>query len=204
MGIWPMAIGWNPECWSNDRQGGSIRAVQIPEPNDFTMAELDALPDDGRQHELLDGLHLVTPSPTRLHQRAVVGFTYLLNHNCLAEYEVLVGPMDYRPTPQRSLQPDVIVASRDDTETTTLVRPLLLAVEVLSPSTRMKDLLLKRGVYQESGVASYWIFDPEDEVLTVLELSDGRYVERAVVKGSDVFEAKLPFPVRVVPSELVG
>jgi Uma2 family endonuclease len=179
-------------------------AVRTLHTSDFTLAELDALPEDGKQHELVDGLHLVTPSPTSLHQEAVVGFTYLLKHSCPAEYKVLVAPMDYRPTTQRSVQPDVIVASREDTGMTALVRPLLLAVEVLSPSTRMKDLLLMRGVYQDSGVASYWIFDPEDEVLTVLELVDGRYVERAVVKGDDVFEAELPFSVWIVPSELVS
>jgi Uma2 family endonuclease len=168
------------------------------------MAELDALPDDGKQHELVDGLHLVTPSPTRIHQRAVSSLNHLLSRNCPREYEVLVAPMDYRPTPRRSLQPDVMVASRDDPGSAALTAPLLLAVEVLSPSTRMKDLLLKRGVYQESGVASYWILDPDEAVLTVLELADGRYVERAVVKGDDVFEAEVPFAVRVVPSELVS
>jgi Uma2 family endonuclease len=178
-------------------------AVQTLEPSDFTLAELDALPEDGKQHELVDGLHLVTPSPTRLHQVAVVRFTYLLEHHCPAEYEVLVAPMDYRPNLQRSLQPDVMVANPEDTALTALVRPLLLAVEVLSPSTRMKDLLLKRGIYQESGVSSYWIFDPAEETLTVLELVGGQYVERAVVKGDDVYEADLPFPVRIVPTEVV-
>lgn len=179
-------------------------AVRTLHTSDFTLAELDALPDDGMQHELVDGMHLVTPSPTRLHQRAVVEFTYLLRHHCPDDCRVFVAPMDYRPTPGRSLQPDVMVTTPDDTNPTALVRPLLLAVEVLSPSTRMKDLLLKRGLYQESGVASYWIFDPDAEVLTVLELVDGQYVERAVVKGDDVFEAELPFAVRVVPSELVS
>ncbi len=180
---------------------GAVRPLHT---SDFTLADLDALPDDGKQHELVDGVHLVTPSPTRIHQRAVGTFYYLLKHSCPPAYEVLVAPMDYRPTPRRSLQPDVVVASREDTGQDALVLPLLLAVEVLSPSTRVKDLSTKRMVYCESGVASYWLFDPEDEVLTVLELVGGQYVERAVVKGDDVFEAELPFGVRVVPAELVS
>jgi Uma2 family endonuclease len=80
---------------------------------------------------------------------------------------------------------------------------LLLAVEILSPSTRTTDLILKRDLYERAGVASYWILDPEDAVLTVLELVSGRYVERVVVKDEEVFEAELPFPVRIVPAELV-
>jgi hypothetical protein len=38
----------------------------------------------------------------------------------------------------------------------------------------------------------------------VLELSDGRSVERSLLEGSDAFEATLPCPVRVVTAELVG
>ncbi|MFI5697132.1 hypothetical protein ACIA58_35075 [Kribbella sp. NPDC051586] len=47
------------------------------------------------------------------------------------------------------------------------------------------------------------MFDPAEEELTVLELADGAYQMRAVVSGKDVFEAELPFPVRIVPSELL-
>jgi Uma2 family endonuclease len=66
----------------------------------------------------------------------------------------------------------------------------------------MLDLLLKRGVYEQAGVQSYWILDPEQETLTVLELVDGVYVERDVVAGEKIFEATLPFPVQIVPAEL--
>jgi Uma2 family endonuclease len=52
-----------------------------------------------------------------------------------------------------------------------------VAVEVLSPSTRAKDLLLKHGLYRDSGVASYWVVDPLVPSLTVWELRDGSYVD---------------------------
>ncbi|QNE18353.1 Uma2 family endonuclease [Kribbella qitaiheensis] len=178
-------------------------AVQRLEPDPFTLADLDALPADGRQHELVDGLHLVTPAPTPLHQSAVGELYHRLRLGCPRDLKVFPAPLDFRPTPHRSLQPDVLVVRREDIGPKTVERPLLLAVEVLSPATRAKDLLLKRGLYEDADVLSYWIFDPDQEQLTVLELVDGRYVERAVVKGSDAFEAELPFPVRIVPAELV-
>jgi Uma2 family endonuclease len=59
-------------------------------------------------------------------------------------------------------------------------------------------------LYEQAGVASYWIFDPAQEELTVLELDGDKYVERAVVTGKDASEAELPFPVRVVPADLVA
>lgn len=155
------------------------------------------------RYELIDGTCLLTPLPTLLHQVAVAELSYVLRQNCPADRRVLQTPTDYRPTSTRSLQPDVIVASRDDPGPDALRLPLLLAVEILSPVTRVVDLLLKRAVYQESGVSSYWLFDPEQEVMTVLELIDGGYVERAVVKGAEPFDAELPFPIRIVPRDLV-
>ena len=156
------------------------------------------------RYELIDGMYLLTPPPTLLHQVAAAELSYVLRQNRPAGCRVLLAPMDYRPTSIRSLQPDVMVATRDDPGPDALRLPLLLAVEITSPDTQMVDRLLKRAIYEESGVGSYWLFDPELLVLTVLELVDGRYVERAVVEGDEEFEAELPFEVLVVPAELVG
>jgi Uma2 family endonuclease len=81
----------------------------------------------------------------------------------------------------------------------------VLAVEVLSPSGRLIDLNLKRAAYERMGTPSYWVLDPDVPDLLVLELgADGRYQERARMAGEQAFEAQLPFPVRVVPSDLLG
>ncbi|HEY3563109.1 MAG TPA: Uma2 family endonuclease [Kribbella sp.] len=172
------------------------------ESDPYTLDYLDLAPADGRRREIVDGGLFVTPAPSRLHQRAVTRLGSRLLQVCPADLEVLVAPFDYRPTPERSLQPDVLVCSPDDTDPHHARKPLALAVEVLSPSSKMLDLLLKRGVYEQAGVRSYWILDPEKESLTVLELVDGCYIERDVVHGDDVFEAILPFPARIVPADL--
>ena len=84
----------------------------------------------------------------------------LLRAACPSDVRVMLAPTDYQPTDRRSLQPDLLVARRADVGDDPISAPLLLAVEVLSPSTRSVDLLLKHGVYAESGVASYWVVDP--------------------------------------------
>jgi Uma2 family endonuclease len=170
----------------------------------FTLADLDRLPENGLRYELVEGVLLVTPSRPAAHQDAVVNLALKLRAHCPPTARVLPGPLAFRPTTDLLLQPDVLVFSREDTGTEWLELPLLLAVEVLCPATRTTDLVLKRVMYEQSGVAAYWIFDPEAEVLTVLEMENGRYVERAVVKGDEGFEAEVPFGVRVVPAELVG
>ena len=76
------------------------------------------------------------------------------------------------------LVPDVSVVRAadlgDDEEG--LHRVPLLVVEVLSPSTRRTDLLLKKDIYRGLGVPTYWLVDPVTHVLRVLTLRDGDYV----------------------------
>jgi Uma2 family endonuclease len=99
----------------------------------------------------------------------------------------------------------VLVARDEDlTEKLLPVAPVL-AVEVLSPSTAMVDVNLKKAAYQRMGVASYWIIDPIEARLRVFELTEaGHYTQVADVKGEDGFEAEQPFQVRIVPADLLG
>jgi len=177
--------------------------VETLEPGHFTLADLETLPDDGNRYEVVDGMLLVTPAPLPLHQTAVLELAVALRENCPEDLKVFVAPVDFRPTPTRSVQPDVLVCRRKDVGQKTIEKPLLLAVEILSQSTSLADRVLKRRLYEQAGVTSYWIFDPAEEELTVLELEGDAYVERAVVTGKDAFEAELPFPVRIVPADIV-
>jgi Uma2 family endonuclease len=108
------------------------------------------------------------------------------------------------------LQPDVLVARRDDLLAVGsrgfLGQPPMLAVEVLSPSSRRIDRLSKLSAYEEAGVASYWLVapDPQASSLHALELVDGRYVEVGCPTGEQAWEAQWPFPVTIRPADLVA
>ena len=78
---------------------------------------------------------------------------------------------------------------------------MVLAVEILSPSTRRKDLFLKRSKYQDAGVQSYWIVDPAAPSITALELVDGQYVTVAEATGDQAVTLEKPFPVTIVPAD---
>ena len=175
----------------------------MPRVGEWTVDDLRDLPDDGLQYELADGVLLVSPAPRPRHQRAALNLAVLLKAAVPADLEVFVAPLDFQPTRHRSLQPDVLVVRRDDVGEENVQGGVLLAVEVLSPSTRAKDLVLKRSLYEDSGVPSYWVVDPDDASLLVLELEDGRYVQKARVVGDEAVGLAAPFPVRVVPSELL-
>ena len=82
-----------------------------------------------------------------------------------------------------------------------------MAVEVLSRSTRKSDLVRKKELLALTGCPHYWIVDPGDDkrptTLTVWRLEDDEYVDDATVAGDDSWSTDLPFPVLVVPSDLV-
>ena len=70
--------------------------------------------------------------------------------------------------------------SRDDRGLKAVTTPLALAVEVLSPSSRSIDLVLKRELYEQAGVQSYWVVDPDDLMLRAWVLERERLVEQPV------------------------
>jgi Uma2 family endonuclease len=169
----------------------------------LTYTDLEGMPDDGRRYELVDGVLVVTPAPGTAHQRCVYRLAALLLAAAVADHDVLGAPYDYLVGPTTLLQPDLLVARREDVGEARLERPPLLVVEVLSPSTRLTDLGTKRLAYEAAGVPAYWLVDPGEPRLTVLGLHDGRYVQEAEVVADERYQTGSPFNVAVMPSELV-
>lgn len=180
-----------------------VAVVAMPFQTEWTVDDLDRLPDDGLQYELLDGLLLVTPAPIPDHQRMSRGIFRLLDAACVEPFEVFFAPLDWRPDRRTSLQPDVLVVPRADVGPKNIQLPLALAVEVLSPSTRRKDLMLKHAKYEESGIGSYWVLDPRGPSIVAYELIDGRYLDVGQAVGEEALELRRPYPVMVVPGRLL-
>ena len=171
----------------------------------FTVHDLEGMPDDGRRYELIDGELLVSPAPGLRHQTVALRLYRLLDDACPDDLYVLAAPFAVRTDISNEVQPDVLVARFDELTDKNLPAAPLLAVEILSPTGRLIDLSLKRAAYERMGTPSYWVLDPDVPDLLVLELdAHGQYQDVAQVVGDDVFEAHRPFPVRVVPSELLG
>ncbi len=174
----------------------------MPRDHPWTVVDLESLPDDGLRYELVDGTLLVSPAPAKLHQRCLGNLHVLLKAACPGELEVFLAPTDYQPTLTRSLQPDVLVVRRDDPGLKAVTTPLALAVEVLSPSSRSVDLVLKRALYEQAGVSSYWVVDPEVPSISVWDFAGGSYGAPRTFTGDDVLTVDLPYPLSVVPSAL--
>ena len=174
----------------------------MPNDHTWTVDDLEDLPDDGLQYELADGVLLVTPSPRPRHQRLSMSLSHALFQACPPHLELFAAPFDFQPTRTTSLQPDLLVVRREDVGELRLEGTPLLVVEILSPSTRAKDLVLKRALYAESGVPSYWVLDPQEATALVLRLEGEDYVE--VARGADAVTATEPFDVSFVVADLLS
>ena len=174
----------------------------LPFGRALTRADLETMPDDGHRYELIDGVLIVSPSPRHVHQTVVGNLHVLLRSACPADLQVILAPFAVALADDTELQPDLLVAPRSQFTARELPGPPLLAIEVLSPSTRRVDLLLKRDRLQSAGVPSYWLVDPDALTVTVLELRDGRYEEVAVLQGEAPHVLQRPFPVRIVAARL--
>lgn len=148
-------------------------------PGVWTHEMVDALPDDGMRHELLDGMLLVSPSPVTGHQRAALRVAQILDASCPAEHEVFIAPFDWRPDELTSLEPDVLLVPQSALTDKNVMGTPALAVEVLSPSTRRVDRTVKMSRYADGGIGQYWLVDPGDgdhaPTVEVYDLADGSY-----------------------------
>ena len=175
------------------------------ESSSYTVEDLEGMPDDGRRYELIDGQLYASPAPGYRHQEIVAELCGRLRAACPKDLTALPAPFTVQVSSKTEVQPDVLVGRRADFTDKLLPVAPLLAVEVLSPSTGIRDLTIKKNAYERMGVVSYWVIDPQEPVLAVFELdAEGCYQQVAEVQGEKPFDATLPFPVRIVPAELLG
>lgn len=177
----------------------------------LTAEDYYRFPDDGRRHEIVDGEHVVTPAPGVQHQRVVRRLARALEDAAAAGTggEVFFAPLDVRLSPHDVVEPDVlwVSAARLAVENNRLAAIPELVAEVLSPSSRRIDEVLKRRRYELFGVDEVWIVDPEVEVVRVYRRQvEGfaRPVELSAERGDVLTTPLLPALALPVARLLVG
>ena len=157
-------------------------ATKVGDRIKLTYREYALFPDDGRTHELIDGRHYVSPSPSAYHQRISRRMQVQLYQQLevSGRGEVFDAPFDVQLSPSDVVQPDLAVFLTEHLGRISPSRALGapdLAVEILSPSTAAKDRDLKLELYRQAGVPEYWIVDPESHQVTVYRRVRGDLME---------------------------
>jgi Uma2 family endonuclease len=146
----------------------------------LTYADYVRFPNDGLRHEIIDGEHYVTPSPATRHQRIVRNLLHLIQSYLDAHPigEIFCAPFDALLSEFDIVVPDLLYLSNERAGFLTsknLQGPPDLVIEILSPSTKYRDLRLKRDLYERVGVREYWIVDPDREVVKIYRHRDGSF-----------------------------
>lgn len=145
--------------------------MRMAAPVYYTADMVRALPDDGKRYETVHGELLVTPAPRLLHQEVVKRLVVTLDAYLGREPvgHVLASPADISWGPDTLVQPDVFVVPLAEARTMSweFLKTLLLAIEVLSPSSTRADRFTKRRLYQEVGVPLYWVVDGDAQAVEV-------------------------------------
>jgi Uma2 family endonuclease len=179
-----------------------------PDVHGYTTADLHALPDE-RRWELIDGSLIVSPSATIDHN-AIASWIALILENSAADGFVVGTAQSVTIDDHNEPRPDVIVAPVTYLQQSPFpIDGAQLVVEVISPTSVLRDTETKRALYARAGVPAYWIVVPDAAKPTislaelVLDEPGGRY-RFATHYTTDVFETQTPWPVRVDLPQLIA
>ena len=73
-----------------------------------------------------------------------------------------------------------------------LETPPVLTVEVVSPESAKRDYRYKRSEYAAAGIPEYWIIDPGEQKITVLQLVEGLYEEQVYTDKQQIVSPTFP------------
>ena len=175
----------------------------------WTFDDLVRLPEDGRRYEVLEGALVVSATPSRAHAFAVLTLRRALEAHRpagVALVEVVGlragdGGLDGYVSDLLAL-PEALL--RRDSGWQQSPTEVLLAVEVVSRSSRTRDRIVKPAGYARDGLPLLWCVEPSEPAVYCYRLQSGGYVEAAVAHGSEPLELTEPWPVTLVAADLVA
>lgn len=176
------------------RDSHPIYTVNIKKQGTYTLDDYYKIPDE-RRVELIDGVIYDMAAPTSAHQLiAGVIFAKLFNYVTQKKGKCLpmISPLDVQLDcdNRTMIQPDVIiVCDRDKVINRCVYGAPDFVVEILSPSSRSRDGVIKLHKYMNAGVREYWLIDPDKLKVIVYNFEHGDY---PVIYG---FDSKIPVSV---------
>lgn len=169
-------------------------------PEGWTVEEVLALPEEHsslQRIELVDAALLMSPAPTSLHQRLLQRLQLALAPALPDGTELLPG-VNVRIGTQRLLIPDLVILNCPGIDTVAYAASdVLLAAEIVSPSTKVQDRILKRAIYAEALIPYYLLVEPGEPIAaTLFELRGGEY-EPIAKSGETDIEITRPFTATI-------
>lgn len=171
-----------------------------------TLEDLAATPDDGRTYELIDGEIVVSAAPTFRHQFV----SQLMNAHLFDWFRehaiglVAAAPLDVVLATGQTLQPDLLYIADDNPGEIVDGRfhgAPDLVVEIVSPTSRSRDSIVKPMRYARFGVREFWLIDPDHRSISAYDLDDDLFTER-LADADGLLSSGVMVGLRVDPEAL--
>jgi Uma2 family endonuclease len=177
--------------------------MALPKSIRFKASDIWDTPDDGKRYEVIDGQLYATPPPITEHQ-GVAGVLYGYIGHYVRERQlgrVYFAPIGVVLDDENGLQPDLVYVTRERLEIISrrgIEGAPDLVVEILSPSTRVRDRGIKLRRYAAAGVPHYWIVNPRSRELEARRITEHGYELSGKFGPGSVFRPEL-FPDLEIP-----
>lgn len=181
---------------------------ETPAQRLWTYDEMVAeLPETNLPMELWDGEIVISPTPTPSHQ-TIVGSFYRAIDGFVREHKagrVFPSPLDVVLSEHRVVQPDVFFVANANRE---IIQDRIrgvpdLVMEVISQGSWKRDRVEKKALYEQVGIAEYWIIDPESRSVEVFALAKGVYQLNSRAVDSEIAKSRLLAGFKVSFGQLV-
>ncbi|MDP2788134.1 MAG: Uma2 family endonuclease [Pseudomonadota bacterium] len=182
----------------------------------YTVEQYLTWPEDGPRYELLEGIPYELNAPSVEHQQLVGGLHYELEHYQRERIKqgggghtpciIVESPVDVILSDITVVQPDLIVVCNPAIIVNGRVRGAPdLVVEVLSPSTAVRDKKQKLRLYEVAGVPQYLVIDPTYRCAELyIRGADGRYPVPEVLDAGDVLTLQVAPDFSLTLSDIFG
>lgn len=177
-----------------DRIGEALPEMFEKRQGEYTVGDYYSIPEE-RRVELIDGVIYDMASPTVIHQILSTELCNIIRSYIIRQKGrciVMAAPMDVQLDcdDKTMVQPDVmVVCDRDKIMRKCVHGAPDLVVEILSESTKKKDMYVKLGKYMEAGVREYWLVDPNGKKVIVYDF------EAEVTPVIYGFDSKVPVSI---------
>lgn len=155
-------------------------AVALQKMTVTEFRQMEFPDNDLHLYELINGelVRKTAPSPRhqRISRRIEVILDKFINEHKLGE--IFDAPIDLFLDDENGLQPDLLFMPTASAHLVTndgIMGPPALVIEIISPSSGYRDRVEKRAIYQRHGIQEYWLVDPQEELIEIMALENGRY-----------------------------
>jgi Uma2 family endonuclease len=158
---------------------------------EFRQLEFDE--SDSAFYELINGSIMKKSAPTPQHQSISMNLSLQLGSFIKSKKsgKLFASPIDLFLDDHNAVQPDLVFVANENQRIVTndgIVGIPDLIVEIISPSSVMRDRVDKKNLYEKLNVKEYWIIDPAYQDIEIYTILNGRY---ELLSGVTLFEGSL-------------